>query len=259
MCNLDYILHNFSTRSDSCFTWPIYSNERKTQRRGSGSSSCHSSFFDSNELWWIVCACTDLFETMACGMRHMHVYEECSWTCWIGSVLLYFHIKDWCGWGIFGTGCPLSENSFGSSYVHQMPLTPDMSLLHDWQTWRWNFTAWPRDDHFLAVLHVLTLSRIYLSPLFSIAPSLMSPLYAFNDFCFAHFLFMLLLPFCCCCILQALVIFSMKRQGLIHSCISSYYPMISNNIVPITGFQYLSNTITSSLVLIVMLQLKWLH
>lgn len=177
----------------------------------------------------------------------------------LNRVFLYFHLKDWCEWGIFGTGCPLSENSFGSSYVHRMPLNPDMSLLHDWQTWRWNFIAWPRHDHFLVLLHVVTQSRIYLPPL-PLSLSLihwwalrllwiLSVLHTFFLCCFY--------PFVAAAFSKPWLFFFMKRQGLIHSGISSYYPTLSNNIVTITEFQYLSNTITSSLALIVMLQLKW--
>lgn len=111
-----------------------------------------------------VCACTDLFKAMACGVRHLHAYGECSWTRWIGSVLLFFHLKDWCGRGIFGTGCPLSENSLwfilsalGCLWTltcsYCMTDGPDVeSLLHDSEmTLSWIFCT-------------LTLSRIYLSP-----------------------------------------------------------------------------------------------
>lgn len=82
---------------------------------------------------------------IACGMQHMHVYEECSWTCWIGSVLLFFHLKDWCGGGIFGTGCPLWELTLVLPNLHWMPLNADVFVLHDWRTWHWKFSL-PHDS-----------------------------------------------------------------------------------------------------------------
>lgn len=48
-------------------------------------------------MLWVVCACADRFKGMACAMKHMHVSEECGWTCWIGSVLVVICVKCWCG------------------------------------------------------------------------------------------------------------------------------------------------------------------
>lgn len=136
-----WVTLNRCIRLESFFNWQMKIDRRRDQALPvviPGSLMC-------------VCACTDLFKETACGMQHMHVYEECSWTCRIGSVLLFFYFKDWCVGGIFGTGCPLWE----SLNLRRMPLNTEVFVLHDWQTWRWKSTAWLGDEF----LHVLTLSR----------------------------------------------------------------------------------------------------
>lgn len=193
-------------------------------------------------VYWIVCACTDLFKQIACGMQHMHVYEECCWTCWIGSVLLFFHLKDWCGRGIFGTGCPLSENSFWF-----MLSASDAS-----EPWR-VCIAWLTD--LTLKIYRMTRRLIFARsadneqnlpfPFSSVPSSLMSFLSAFNTFCFAHFSFHTALTFFWLLLPPSHVCFSIKRQGLIHSCISSFCPNlpILNNNVTNTRLHYKTNII----------------
>lgn len=143
-----------------------------------------------------------------------------------------------------------------------MPLNPDMSLLHDWQTWRWNVTAWPRDDHFLAVLHVLTLNRIYLPPsslslLHWWAHFLLLMLFALHSFfscCFYPFLLLLLSPS-----LSYFFLEETRSHSQLYPQLLPHSLYIVNNILTKIGFKYLRNIIISALALIVMLQLKWLH
>lgn len=72
-------------------------------------------------------------ELMACGMHSLNVYEECSRTRWL--LYLFIHIKDRCGWGIFGTGFPPWDVTRSESDLLRMPLKPNTFVLHDWQTW----------------------------------------------------------------------------------------------------------------------------
>lgn len=50
-------------------------------------------------------------------MQHMHVYEECGWTRWIGSVLSLKRLRHL--WDSLST-------LWSGSYLHRMPLIPDM-------------------------------------------------------------------------------------------------------------------------------------
>lgn len=193
---------------------------------------------------------------MACGVQHMHAYGECGWTRWIGS---YFSLKKIeVGEASSGQVVRSVRTHFGSSCLHLDASEPrhiawltDLTLkvyLHDSETTlSWIF------------LHVLTLSGVYLSPPLP-CPSYTDSLSLFLLIHFALHTFFsrfLLWPFFGCCFIQTLSCFFMKRKGLIHSCISSTFPIINN--VTITGFQYKTNIFVSLLVLIVMLQLKRLY
>lgn len=141
-----------------------------------------------------VCACTDLFKAMACAMQHMHAYEECSWTCWIGSVLLDLKCRGgarhlWDGLSA------LWELTLVRLYLHWMPLNPDMFVLHGWQTWRWKFSAWLRDDPFVGFCTLWHWAELTSPPV----PCPLSSLHWWAFCLLMHpalcFLFSLLLPF----------------------------------------------------------------
>lgn len=70
----------------------------------------------------------------------MHVCDECSWTRWIRSVLLFSTSKTDVGEASFGTGCPVSE--FTLWFILSALDASDMFVLHDWLTRQSEITAW---------------------------------------------------------------------------------------------------------------------
>lgn len=157
-------------------------------------------------------ACTVLFKVLACGMQHMHVYEECGWTRWIGSVLSLKRLRHL--WDSLST-------LWSGSYLHRMPLIPDMfycmtdfdlTLSIYCMTKRWPLPwSFARSDTEHSFPFTLPPS------LFQLLSFLAASFPVLFHFLFFHAAFIWLLPpLSCGC-------FSMNRQGLIHSCISNYY------------------------------------
>lgn len=95
-------------------------------------------------------------------------------------------------------------------------------------------TAWLRDDHSLEYLHVLTLSRIYISRPFSSAlPSFVKLSLCFHYVVFMQFLFMLLLLFFgAAASLKALVVFPWRDKAsftVVSAVFRSTPPIVNDN------------------------------
>lgn len=165
----------------------------------------------------IVSACTVLFKAMACGMWHMHVYEECSWTRWIGSVLsLKRRLRD------------TLSTLWSGSYLHQMPLIPDMfyCMTDSDLTWsiycmtkRWPLSwSFARSDieqnlSFLRPAFTVELSRCFYPPVYALS---------FLSCCFHPFIWLLLPPSFGC--------FSMKRHSF---TVVSAVTIVHSNSIPL--------------------------
>lgn len=156
----------------------------------------------------IVSACTVLFKAMACGMQHMHVYEECSWTRWIGSVLsLQRRLRD------------TSSALWSGSYLHQMPLIPDLFYCMTDSDLTWSIYCmtkrWPLSWSF---------ARSDTEQNLPFPPSLLH-CWAFSlllpPYLLTFFSFMLLSPFYLAAASSQLWLF-FYEETLIHSCFSSY-------------------------------------
>lgn len=156
----------------------------------------------------------------------MHVNGECSRACWIGSVLLFSHLKDWCSCGslrslsstltsVHGTwseglwtltcSCCMTDREDLENVLHGSEMTTLLSIC---TFWRWADFTLPFSSVLLSLLTFLFLhlTCFTLHTFFSSRFHLLSRL--------------LLSPNLSC--------FSVKRQGLIHSCIILFFSTVLN-------------------------------
>lgn len=152
----------------------------------------------------------------ACDVEYMHVYEECGWTCWIGLSFCFVTQKTEEGEASVGQVVYSLEMTWSGCRLHWKSLSPDMSVLHDWQIWLKKIFAWRKPWPHMKVLHVLT--HFPICPPLPTALCFLLPLLLFLWSFFPRCCHCL---FGCCFYLQIFSFLSMKRQILVHSCIGN--------------------------------------
>lgn len=143
--------------------------------------------------------------------------DECRQTRWIRAVLLFPTPKDWWAGHLLGQVVPHSENTLW--FVLSALDPSDMFVLHDWLTRRSEITAWLRVDPFMSIC-TLWHSAEWASPLLCsslIHSALISSCIVHFHFFITHFWLLFSESFGC---------FSMERQSLILSGISSFFALL---------------------------------